>query len=101
MGRQQAWVNFDNLKRQLYVRSELRHLLLTSFLKNTNTPLAVHHYMLFKKTRLQRFSSRIQHRNRCVVSGRQWNVLHKTQYSRFVFRKESYEGTIPGLRRAS
>jgi len=101
MARQQLWITFDNLKRQMFVKSELRHLLLKGMLKNTNTSLAIHHYMLFKKTRLTRISSRIQHRNRCVVSGRKWNVLKKTQYSRFVFRKESYEGTIPGLRRAS
>jgi len=92
---------FDNLKRKLYVKHELRHLLLKGFIKNTNTSLTTHHYMLFKKTRLVRFSSRIQHRNRCVVSGRNWNVIHKTRYSRFVLRKESYEGTIPGLSRAS
>lgn len=70
MTRQAAWVHFDFLKRQLYVKSELRHLLLKSLLKNTNLPLVAHHQLLYKKTRLGRFSSRIQHRNRCVMSGR-------------------------------
>lgn len=101
MSRQRMWIMFDNLKRQLYVKNELRHLLLKGLLKNSNTTLSTHHFMLFKKSRLVRFSSRVQHRNRCVASGRNWNILHKTKYSRFVFRKEGYEGRIPGLSRAS
>ena len=95
------WVLFDNLKRQIHVKHELKHLLLKGLSKNTNTSHLVHHLILFRKAHLIRMSSRIQHRNRCVVSGRNWNVINKARYSRFVFRKESYEGNMPGLKRAS
>lgn len=39
--------------------------------------------------------------NRCVITGRNWNVLKKTQYSRFCFRNESYKGFLPGVKRLS
>jgi ribosomal protein S14 len=46
-------------------------------------------------------SSKSRLRNRCVRSGRQYNVLRKTQTCRFVFRFESYEGLLPGVSRSS
>jgi len=50
---------------------------------------------------MSRASSITQTRNRCVVSGRKWMIVQKARYARFVFRKESYSGNLPGLSRGS
>ena len=50
---------------------------------------------------LPRISSKVFITHRCAFSGRVWSVNRKTRYSRFLFRTESYDGNIPGCRRAS
>ena len=56
---------------------------------------------MFCNSNLTLNTSHARLRNRCIQSGRQYNVLQKTQTCRFVFRFESYDGLLPGIRRSS
>ena len=101
MIRESQWKLMDNFKRKLFLKNELKRLLLSGLLKNTHLPLAYRYLALWHKSKLIRTSSSTQQQNRCVKTGRIWYVLKTTQYSRFFFRTESYKGNLPGFKRAS
>jgi small subunit ribosomal protein S14 len=91
----------DNFKRKLFIKFELKKKVLKGLIKNDLTPFAYRYYALYNKSKFIRFSTIGQQRNRCVLTGRAHSVVKKAHYSRFVFRTESYNGNIPGCRRAS
>jgi ribosomal protein S14 len=101
MVRQEQWKLLDNHRRLFFVKYDLKNKLLKSICKNNHLPLAYRYYALFHKAQIPKNASITKHRNRCVQSGRQHNVLRKTQTCRFVFRFESYDGLLPGVRRDS
>jgi small subunit ribosomal protein S14 len=101
MTRHDQWKFLDNLRRKSLIKAELRRSLLRSLLRSKTTPIVQKYAVYFGLTHLPRRSSRNKVQNRCVVSGRNWNVLKRAQYSRFVFRDRSYFSYLPGIRRAS
>ena len=101
MIREEQWKNLDNFKRKIFLKNELKRLILKSIIKNENLPNTYRYFALFNKNKLIRTSSHIQHQNRCVRTGRIWSISKLTQYSRFVFRTSSYNGNLPGFKRAS
>jgi ribosomal protein S14 len=68
---------------------------------NKTVPLAYRFFLKFKISSTITTTSLTKHRNRCVVSGRTYNVIRKAQYSRFVFRDRSNFGYLPGVSRLS
>jgi small subunit ribosomal protein S14 len=101
MIREKQWIALDNFRRQLFLKNEIKKLLLKSVAKNGTLPRTARHYANYYKNRLIRFSTIGAQRNRCVITGRVWNVLKKTRYSRFIFRLEAYDGFMPGCRKAT
>ena len=101
MIRELRWKTIDNYKRKLFLKIELKRLILNSIIKNSYLPRTYRYSALYNKTRLSRINSAIQHKNKCVITGRVWSVIKKTKYSRFAFRTESYNGHLPGFKRAS
>nr|APW82417.1 rps14 [Laurentiella strenua] len=101
MIREEQWKLMDNLKRKLFLKNEIKKILLKSLIKNKKLPLGHRYLALWHKSKLSRYSSFTQQQNRCVQTGRIWYVLRTTQYSRFFFRTESYKGHLPGFQRAS
>lgn len=101
MYRQDQWKTLDNLRRKFFIKYELRSRLLNSIKVNSRVPLAQRHYAQFQQNIIPRKAYITKPRNRCVVSGRQYNTISKTKHSRFVLRFTSYKGVLPGLRRAS
>lgn len=101
MIREKKWIAMDKYRRQLFLKFELKRLLLKTITKNESNFYAVRMFSVYKKSILIRVSSKIEQRNRCVITGRVFNVLKKTKYSRFVFRLESYIGNMPGCKKAS
>lgn len=91
----------DNLRRKLFLKTEIKRILLNSIIQNRYLTPTYRYLALYNKTRLGRLNSKVQHKNRCVRSGRIWSVNHLTKYSRFIFRVESYHGHLPGFKRAS
>lgn len=85
----------------MFLKFELKRLILKSITKNEMIPYAARYNALFYKNQLIRFSTIGAQRNRCVLTGRVWNVLKKVKYSRFVFRTEAYDGHMPACRKAT
>jgi len=85
----------------MHVKHELRRALLRSISHSRYVPLTQRYLASFSLTSLPRSSSRNKLRNRCIVSGRVWNVVRKTRTSRFILRQDAYFSYLPGARRAS
>lgn len=101
MIRETQWKSIDNLRRKLFVKTELKRKLLKSIIKNTRLPNSYRYLALWNYSKLSRISSRTVQQNRCVLTGRIWYVLKTLKYSRFVLRTETNKGNTPGFRRAS
>jgi len=69
--------------------------------KAETLPYSIRYNLLYHKVSLVRSATIGVQRNRCLVTGRVHNVLSKPKYSRFVFRTESYHGSMPGCKKAS
>jgi len=95
------WKIMDLIRRKLFIKTELKRILLKSLLKNNKIPNAYKYLALWNYSKIQKNTSKTLHQNRCVISGRPWYVLKNTQYSRFVLRREANSGNLPGFRRAS
>lgn len=101
MERGKQWVYLDKIRRKIFIKHEIKRKLLNSIIKNDSLPFVYRYFALYNKSKIIRYASIVQQRNRCVLTGRVWNVTHRVQYSRFVFRAQAYAGNIPGCRRAS
>lgn len=101
MIRENRWKRLDNFRRKLFLKNELKRVLLTSFINNNNLPTICRYLALYNKSKLLRLSSITQQKNKCVISGRVWSTIKLAKYSRFFFRVESNNGNLPGFRRAS
>ncbi len=101
MIRENRWKMIDNLRRKFFLKVELKRIILKSIIKNTNLPLPYRYYASYNKSKLTRWSSITQQKNKCVKTGRVWSTVKLTNYSRFLFRTESSNGNLPGFKRAS
>lgn len=70
MTRHRQWKLLDRFRRRAYIKIELRRMLLRSFTKSKDTPLAQRYVAHFGLSHLPRQGSRNKLRNRCVRSGR-------------------------------
>lgn len=101
MIRENRWKTLDNYKRKLFLKNELKKILLKSIINNSQLPISYRYFALFNKSKLIRLSSITQQKNKCAKTGRVWSTVKLTKYSRFLFRTESNNGNLPGFRRAS
>lgn len=101
MTRQEQWTLLDNFRRKTYIKYEIKTILLRSIIKNRYIPSVYRYHAAFQKASLPRNASSIKHNNRCVVTGRNLNVIQKVRLSRFEVRKNAYQGNLPGMRRSS
>ena len=101
MDRYNLWINIDKYKRNMFLKSELKKLILKSIRKSKGTSYLRRYQASYYLGNLPRISSKVVLSNRCVVSGRVWSVNRKTRYSRFFFRTETGNSNIPGCKRAS
>jgi small subunit ribosomal protein S14 len=101
MIRELQWKMLDNFRRKLFLKYELHRIVLKSVTKNTYLPWINRYFAFYNKSKLLQLSSITKQKNRCIRSGRRWSIVKMTSYSRFVFRNESYNGNLPGFRRAS
>lgn len=101
MVRKDRWKMVDNLRRKLFLKTELKKIILKSIINNTNLPITCRYYAFYNKSKLIRWSSITQQKNKCVRTGRVWSTVKNVNYSRFLFRTESNIGNLPGFKRAS
>jgi len=99
--REQQWILIDNFKRKIFIKNELKKIILKSLIKNSFIFDANRYLAHYRKNKISRFKNVIQQHNRCFISGRRWYVLKITRLSRFKFRDHSYSGLLPGFSRAS
>lgn len=101
MNRRLQWKVLDNLKRKLFLKTELKKKILKSFIKNTKIPNTYRYLAFWHFCKMRRITSKTHHQKRCVISGRIWYVLKNTSYSRFILRNQVNLGNLPGFKRAS
>jgi small subunit ribosomal protein S14 len=101
MIREQRWKMLDNFRRKLFLKNELKKIIIKSLIKNNNLPIIYRYFVLYNKSKLIRFGSITKQKNKCVQTGRTWSTIKNVNYSRFLFRTESNKGNLPGFRRAS
>jgi len=99
--REKHWNLLDYLKRRLYVKYELKKILIKSGVLNQQLQSTYRYLNSYHYRKYARWTILPQQVNRCVITGRQWAVIKKTNLSRFKFRTESYKGNLPGFKRAS
>ena len=95
------WVALDDVRRKLALKHEYKRRLLKLLVQNSHVPPIYKYNASFRISLLPILASPNKVRNRCVISGRNYNVLRKTQYCRFVFRHNAYFSNLPGVRRSS
>ena len=101
MERHSLWIKTDSNKRKRFLKHELKRNLLKSLKLNKFNKLSSRCSASFYLTKLNKFGSKSFPKARCLISGRSKSLDKKTGLSRFFFRKESYESSLPGLKRAS
>jgi ribosomal protein S14 len=101
MNRALSWKLIDNLKRKAFLKTEIKKITLKGISYNTLLPISYRYLSLYHYSKISKTLSIIQHKKKCVKTGRVWSTEKYTKYSRFVFRRESYQGNTPGFRRAS
>jgi len=101
MIRENRWKTLDNFKRKLFLKNELKKIILKSIINNVSLPTSYRYFALYNKSKLMRLSSLTQQKNKCAMTGRVWSTVKLTHYSRFLFRIESNNGNLPGFKRAS
>lgn len=101
MIRENRWKTVDNLKRKLFLKYELKKIILKSIATNKALPLTYRYFALYNNSKIIRWANIVQQKNKCVKTGKVWSTVKMARYSRFVFRTESYQGNLPGFRRAS
>jgi len=99
--REKQWVNLDYFRRKLFIKYEIKKVILHSLIHNHYVSNSYKYIALYKKSNIFRWSNVIQQNNRCFLSGRPWYVSKITRLSRFKFRSESGKGNLPGFKRAS
>jgi ribosomal protein S14 len=91
----------DKYKRSLFLKKEVKRLILKSVKLNKNTFFYRRYLSLFLLAKLPRFSSKTFKRNRCIISARGHGNTTKTGCNRFIIRTKAYNSELPGFRRAS
>jgi len=101
MNRRDRWKFLDKMRRKNFLKYELKKSLLSVIICNTKLPRTFRYYAIYNYSKISRSNSLVQHKNRCIKTGRIWSVVKPTKYSRFVFRNEVAYGNLPMFKRAS
>jgi len=99
--RQKEWKLLDNYRRRFFLKYEFKKIVSRSLLNNRYALLIPKYVARIRFSFITTKASTNKQRNRCVISGREHNVLSKVQYSRFVFRDRATHGALPGVSRLS
>jgi ribosomal protein S14 len=91
----------DRFKRIIFIKHEFKRNLLKSLKVNQKIPYSIRYKAAFYLSTKPRFSSLNYSSKRCIVSGRVWGVEKVTGLTRFVFREEANNSSLPGCSRAS
>ena len=99
--RQKEWKLLDNYRRKFFLKYECKKIISKSLISSRYSGLIPKYIARIRLSFVTTQASTNKHRNRCIISGREHNVLRKVQYSRFVFRDSATRGALPGVSRLS
>jgi ribosomal protein S14 len=98
MKRHLAWKLLDNYKRKFFIKNELKRIFFKINL-NKNLTSIENEYLYFKQSKINIIGLRSRINNRCIISGRNHNVLKKFNYSRFILRDELKKSGVSMLQK--
>jgi ribosomal protein S14 len=70
-------------------------------IQHPRVPLVNRYFASYRRVLMPRNAAIGKMVNRCLESGRKYSTIHKVKLSRFAFRIEAYNGSLPGVRRHS
>lgn len=89
----------DTYKRKLFLINEIKRLLMLYLIKNKNNNYVRMLFLFFKTNYIKVISTKTRINYRCIVSGRNYGVFNKLNYSRFVFRNNLKLSFLPGFQK--
>jgi len=97
-------VNFvqkDNKRRKLVLKNESKRLEYKCIISNLSLPKQVRYDYVYKLNNLNKNSSKIRVKNRCILTGRGRSVYSFCKLSRLKFRELAAQGKLIGITKAS
>jgi len=95
------FIQKDNTRRKLVFKNEIKRLEYKCIIKNLNLPKQVRYEYVLKLNNLDRNSSQIRVRNRCILTGRGRSVYSFCRLSRLKFRELAAQGKLAGIQKSS
>ena len=95
------FIQTDTKRRKLVLENETKRLEYKSIIKNLNLSKEIRYQYVEKLNDLNRNSSKIRVRNRCVLTGRGRSTYRFCKFSRLKFRELASEGALAGIKKAS
>jgi small subunit ribosomal protein S14 len=97
-------VNFvgkDKKRRKLFLKKFKKRTYLKKKLKDKTISFEERYLAQMQLTKMNRNSSKVRIKNRCILTGRSHSVLRLFKISRIKIRELVSMGLIPGLKKAS
>ena len=91
----------DLKRRKQYSLNELKRFQLKTLIQNLTLSKKSRYLFSLELNKMNRNSSRIRVKNRCVVTARSHSVLRFCRLSRIKFRELATQGLLMGIRKAS
>lgn len=98
MTRHTAIKVLDNVKRKFFIKNSIKKLFFT-FSKNKNCSFLEKELIAFKLVKTKLIGNRSRINNRCIETGRNYNIVSKFGYSRFIFRKNAKLNQLSSVRK--
>ena len=95
------FVQKDNTRRKLVLKNESKRLEYKSIINNLSLPKQVRYEYVYKLNNLNKNSSKIRVKNRCILTRRGRSVYSFCKLSRLKFRELAAQGKLIGITKAS
>jgi ribosomal protein S14 len=94
-------INKDLLKKKIYIKSEIKKIILKSIIHNKNLKPIIRSSARYKLSRLQLKASISKQNNICLLTGRFGGVFKLTNLSRHSMKKLSINGNLQNIKIAT
>ena len=94
-------VKRDQKRRNLFLKNELKRVQYKSLIKNSSIAGVIKHKYVSKLNQIDRNSSKVRVKNRCILTGRGRAVYRFCRLSRIRFRELAAQGLLLGVSKSS
>jgi ribosomal protein S14 len=91
-------IQFENLKRKLFLKAELKKKIFKSILQNNSCLPKIKMSVAHKIQKIQKICSKTQHNNICFVTGKYRGILSPLKLSRHTIKKLGNNNEITHLK---